>query len=96
MPFTEDRSIFFKVSDWAYAATWSFDGSTVNVIFDAEFVDDSGFQSVGPVALANEEDFSGNLAQGQTLTIDGTIYTIKEIQPEGTGLTYIRLHDASI
>ena len=49
-----------------------------------------GVESSAPSALARTSDVS-NIAQGDTLLISDTIYTVVEIQPEGEGMTDLRL-----
>lgn len=90
MPFTENRKVFLRSTDFAYDATYN--AATVPVILDLDFVDDAGFQSTGPVIMADQDDFAG-ATQGQNITIDSIVYTLEEFQPEGTGFIFIRLHE---
>lgn len=90
MPFTENRKVFLRSADFAYDATYN--AATVPVILDLEFVDDAGFQSTGPIIMADIDDFAG-AQQKENIIIDGITYTLEEFQPEGTGFIYIRMHE---
>lgn len=88
MPFTEQFSIFFTNADFATAATYN--AATVQVIFDNDFVDASGMTASTPGILGETSDFS-SAAKGDTITISGTVYVMKQIEHDGTGVTLIRL-----
>lgn len=90
MPFTEDKKVFLRASDFAYDATYN--AATVPVILDLEFSDDGMFQGTSPTIMGDADDFAGAV-QGQTILIDSVTYEMKEFQPEGTGFIYIRLHE---
>ena len=92
MAFVEHIASFFDVtSGFAVPAVWSHDGSTVNVIFDAAYVDPMGlFEGSLPTAWCEAATVVG-VAQGQTLTIDSVVYTIVETQPDGTGVAVLRM-----
>jgi len=70
------------------------DASTFTAIFDNDFlavdVDESEVESSEPTLLARTADVS-SLAHGDTLTISAVIYTVRGIQPDGTGMTQIML-----
>ena len=70
------------------------DTSTFTGIFDNDFlavdVDESEVESSEPTLLARTADVS-NLAHGDTLTISAVSYTVRGIQPDGTGMTQIML-----
>jgi len=88
-----DRAIFFEVDDFATAAT--FGGGTVNGIFDNEFVEVDagggvGFALVQPRFQCRTQDVS-SASEGDAITIDGTAYTIRVVQPDGTGITTLVL-----
>lgn len=87
---TDDLPGFFDTGEFAVAATWS-GGGTVNVIHDRDYLRLFGIvDSSGPMALAIEADMPG-VAQGQTLIIGGTSFTINGKEPDGTGLLVLRL-----
>ena len=70
------------------------DASTFTAIFDNDFLavdlDESEVESTEPTLLARTADVSG-LAHGDSLTISSTSYTVRGIQPDGTGMTQIML-----
>ena len=70
------------------------DASTFVAIFDNDFLavdlDESEVESSEPTLLARTADVSG-LAHGDTLTISAVSYTVRGIQPDGTGMTQIML-----
>ena len=86
--FTEDLTEFFNPDEFAITATLQ-GGTSVNVIFDQEYV--RGLDMVGctnPVALAIATTVSASNV-GQTLTISGTAYTIRDRRPVDDGATVI-------
>jgi hypothetical protein len=94
MAFTEDLTQFFDLDDFAVEAEWSeAPGEPVNVIFDKAFIENLGIAGNSPVALGKESDFP-DVAEGQTLTISGTVYTIITSQPDGTGVTTLIMEKA--
>lgn len=73
-------------------ARWSVGPTTVRGIFDAAYADPLGaLESAMPVFQCPTDDLPGSFAQGQTLTIDSTAYTIVEVMPDGTGWVVLRL-----
>lgn len=81
--FTENLDAFLDTNAFAIAATLQ-GGAVVNVIFDQAALDVLGVAGVNPVALAKASAVSAaNI--GQTLTINGTAYTIRNRQPQDDG-----------
>ena len=70
------------------------DATTFTGIFDndslAVDLDESEVESTEPTLLARTADVSG-LAHGDSLTISAVSYTVRGIQPDGTGMTQIML-----
>ena len=87
MAFTEDLAPFFDTDEFAIAATLQ-GGTTVNVIFDAEYLNELGMAGTNPVALAKTSDVAAGDV-GKTLTISGTVYTIRDRQPQDDGATVL-------
>jgi hypothetical protein len=86
----DDLTSMFDVDEFAVAATWS-GGGTVNVIHDRDYLRLFGIvDSSGPSALAIAADMP-TAAQGQTLTIGGTGFTITGVEPDGHGLIVLKL-----
>jgi hypothetical protein len=93
-----DRAIFVNVDDFGTAATYTpagGAGSTVNGIFDNDFVEvDAG----GGVAVALQQprfhcrtaDVS-SAAEGDALVVSGVNYTVRIVQDDGTGMTMMVL-----
>ena len=93
-----DRAIFFDTDDFAKSATFADvsagTSSTVKGIFDKESVE----QSVGEAGLIEEVPFftckSSDVSDAtfnDTFVIDTVTYYIKEILPDGTGMTRFTL-----
>lgn len=90
MPMTEDFTAFFNTDEHATAATY--EGSTVNGVFDREYSAVLGLEANTPTFTCDESDVS-DIAHGDTITIDGTDYTVREIQPDGTGVVVLVLEE---
>jgi len=86
-----DRSAM--LADYGTTVTKT-DASTFTAIFDNDFLavdlDESEVESTEPTLLARTADVSG-LAHGDSLTISAVSYTVRGIQPDGTGMTQIML-----
>jgi hypothetical protein len=100
MGFKEDLAsdmtdVFFSTNDFAIVATYnpvSGAAYSVNGIFDAAYksVDPNSGATVSttqPVfKMAAADIRSGDPVQGDTITIDGTEYRIRDPQPDGKGI----------
>jgi hypothetical protein len=83
----EDLSAFFV--DHAASATW--EAATIRGIFDRTYAE--AFGIIGgnsPRFICAASDVAG-AATGDEITIAETVYTIAEIQPDGTGLVQLIL-----
>jgi len=93
-----DRLAFFDVDEHAVDATHTPAGGAARAvpgIFDNEYVtvfdgEDASVESSGPVFMCRTADVSA-AAHGDTLAISGTVYTVRGVQPDGTGMTTLRL-----
>ncbi len=70
-------------------------GSTVNGIFDNEFVGvldggDVTVESATPIFTCQASDIA-TPAHGDTVTISAAIYTVRGVQPDGTGVLVLIL-----
>jgi len=69
----------------------------ITVLFDNEYLGmdlNAGTMSTtGPAAYCKSEDLSST-PKGDAFTIDGTSYTVQDIQPDGTGMTICMLKKA--
>ena len=94
-----DRAPSFDTDDFATASSCTPTGgpaSTVNGIFDNEFFEVDPLSGVGVVSaqprfVCTTADLPSGAASGDAITIDGTAYTVRVIQPEGTGVTTVVL-----
>lgn len=81
-------------TDLGVAATWSGSATPVRVIFDHAHEEVNlgslGVSSRRPRATAIAADLPG-VAVGQTLTVAGTVYTIRDVQPDGSGGVVLEL-----
>lgn len=66
--------------------------SGVECIFDAAYQDTFGIAGNAP-ALTIVTSAAPSAAQGTAVTVNSTSYTITAIEPDGTGLTRLRLQE---
>jgi hypothetical protein len=69
--------------------------TTITVIFDHEYEQTMETEGRAPVALAHDVDIE-DIAQGDTLTISGTTYYIKNVRPDGTGWSELILSEDKV
>ena len=62
----------------------------LNQYLEVEIEGEGGIESSAPFGLARTSDVP-NIAQGDTLQISGKTYTVVEVQPDGEGMTDLRL-----
>lgn len=91
----DDRAIFFSVDDFGVAATYG--GGTVNGIFDNEFFEADAGGSVmvamqQPRFMCRTADIP-TAAEGDAIVINAVDYTIRVVQPDGTGITTLVLEE---
>jgi hypothetical protein len=69
--------------------------STFTAIFDNEYVavGDVPVESAAPSLTCRSTDVA-TVAAGDELAIDGTDYVVRSIQPDGAGITVLRLERA--
>jgi hypothetical protein len=89
----DDLAIFFGVDDFGVAA--SYEGSTVNGIFDNDFIEVQTGAGVGvalqqPRFSCRSADVLG-IVEGDIITISGNNYTVRIVQADGTGTTELIL-----
>jgi len=83
-----DRAAFFDPEEFGVAATIG--GGTVNGIFDNGYVAELDVESTRPTFTCATADVS-TVAHGDSITISGTAYTVRGIEPDGTGVTTLVL-----
>ena len=90
-----DRLAFLDDRDFGAVATWQ--GTQVKGLLDkpyqAAFEGTAPLEAARPVFTCRESDVSG-VAHGQSLTVGGVSYTIRGVQPDGTGLILLVLEEA--
>ena len=92
MAFVEKLDAFFSLAGFAVDAT--LDGQGVRVIFDNGY--GVGFDAAMggnmPHALLATAD-AESAAAGSVLMIGSARYTVAAVEPDGTGVTALRLHN---
>ena len=85
----------FGVTDCIYTDTSAGTTVTITTLLRNEYLEvevegEVGVESSAPFALARTSDVP-NIAQGDTLLINVTTYTVVEVQLDGEGMTDLRL-----
>jgi len=79
------------VADWDTATKGV---NTFNGIFEHSFLELNSIAGEHPTFLAETSELSTySVAVGDTITINGTSYTVRVLQPDGTGFTLIILEE---
>lgn len=92
MPMTEDMADFFDSNEFAITALYN-GVTTVKVIYDHEYTEQFGAAGTNPFVTADAADFA-SASKGQAIVLDSTNYTIKTIEPDGTGIVRLELTKA--
>lgn len=84
MAFTEDMGAFFSTDEFAVTAT--FGAVTASVILDKPDIEvlSGRIQSTDYLMRYAATDLTG-LAEGNSITVDGSSYTVREIRSEDDG-----------
>lgn len=97
MAFAENLTVFFDTDEFAVSATYTPAGgaaATVNGIFDNGYDEPAlglaGIAARGPAFTCRAADVAAN-PEGDALVVNGTAYTIAVAEPDGTGVTVLRL-----
>ena len=96
-----DRRLFVEEDDFAVPVSWTHSGGTANfpAIFDAGYqlvaspFLDGGAEGATPQLHACAADIPATAKQGDIVTVNGKTFSAVEIEPDGTGMTVIRLQD---
>lgn len=91
----QDRLEFFDPDEFGVAATYA--GQAINGLFldsfeQADFGAGASIESIDPVFVGRASDLVA-VAHGSTITIAGTIWTIRGIRPDGEGMIRLDLAD---
>lgn len=91
MAFTEDLSPFFNTDEFARTVTLK--GVEVQAVFDNGYSAELGMDGLGPrLTLASAD--CATVVQGDTAVIGSVNYTVAAVEPDGTGVTLLRLQEA--
>ncbi len=86
----DDLDLFF--SDFAISADWN--GKEIKIIFhnayEAATLFGQDIESKDPYVEAQDSDVEG-LVHGDVLEINSVSYQVREIRPDGTGITAVML-----
>lgn len=78
-----------------FGVTAIYGGSSFTVIYDRPYVDTGDMAGYAPEAMARTADVtSAGVEVGEAITIDGTAFTVRRIEPDGTGMTVLGLEAA--
>lgn len=91
MPLDEDIRLFFSPADFAEPVTVG--GAPLNAIFDADFGAALGVAGTGPQLTCSSVDVVA-VQTGAAVTVRAQPYTVVGIEPDGTGITVLRLQAA--
>ena len=75
-------------------ATAVIGGTSYSVVFDSGYDESFGVAGRSLSILGTAADLAA-ATQGGSLTVNGTSYTVTAIEPDGTGMTRLRLQEAS-
>lgn len=97
---TDLQELVFDTDDWAVDAVYTPAGGpayAVVAIFEESFVEADpdtqvAVQSVNPRARIPRALLQGSPGPGDTVTISGTVYDVREYQPASSQAHYLILH----
>lgn len=76
-----------------FAADATLDGAAVRGVFDNGFASAMDIAGTAPSLLLPSSS-AASAAAGQTLVVGGVSYTVTGVEPDGTGMTLLRLREA--
>jgi hypothetical protein len=68
-------------------------GTVMSVVFDDEYGEALGVNGTSPAIWCKSSDVA-SVAVGAAVTVGGGSYTVAGIEPDGTGVTKIRLQES--
>lgn len=91
MSFQETLSGFF--ADFAVQARYN-DLESIAVIFEKAYLEPMGnsVEGAAPVAWV-ESALIPAVKQGDTLAVEGEVYVVRGVEPDGVGITLLRLEE---
>lgn len=93
MAFVEDLAPFFNTRDFAVAALWK-GVTSVDGIFGAPYRSplDDIVEASAPTFTCASADIA-TVAHGDSLAIGAKTYKVAAVEPDGTGVTLLRLEE---
>lgn len=96
----DDLTPFFNTGEFAKVAIFTFPGPPVTTrpvkgIFDNGYFDREAGKTVIDTTQPQftcPTDESVDVHRGQIVTIDGKTYSVVKVEPDGTGVSIIKLH----
>lgn len=89
MPLVDDVSAFFRTDEFAVSAL--LDGAPAVGLFDNAYQTVlGGMATMGP-AFSLPTAAAGAAAQGSTLVVEGATYRVRNVEPDGNGVTILPL-----
>lgn len=73
-----------------FAVSATVAGTVISVMFDAEYGEALGVSGTSPAIWCKSSDVAA-VAVGAAVTVGGGSYTVAGIEPDGTGVTVLRL-----
>jgi hypothetical protein len=89
MSMVEDMSVFFNTLEHAVDALWK-GTTTVQVIFDNAYAETYNTNGTTPIVHVATNSMP-SVARGEAMVINAVNYTIKNIEPNGTGVSVLEL-----
>lgn len=87
-----DRLTFFNTEEFGVTATVG--AATFPGILDNEYVDTFDVTGTVPVFICDSSSVTlNNITRGISITINSTVYTVRNIKPDGTGMSVLVLSD---
>lgn len=93
-----DRTVFVDPDDFGEEVTWTVGAtpSTLNVLADAGTVivdvgETPGIRDAHAVVLCPSADIPAGADEGDAVTFRGVAHTVRSIEPDGTGMSVVRL-----
>lgn len=84
---------FFNPADGMVVPAMLNLGASFYVHFDRGYIESLGTPSTGPAATCQSADVATAEQDVSVLTVGGVDYIVKAIEPDGTGITVLRLSE---
>lgn len=85
-----DRLVFFNTDEFGVVATKGSD--TFNGIFNNDYDEELEVQGSSAEFVCRSEDIASfSVVRGDTLTLSGNTFIVREVEDDGTGITTLNL-----